>query len=56
LTVWQLIAHVEAERQQREHGGRHRLRESEPHSPDIDAPVTPPLDLQRRVRVSLYRI
>ncbi|MFI0469892.1 hypothetical protein ACH347_37985 [Saccharopolyspora sp. 5N102] len=56
LTVWQLIAHVEAERQQHEHSGRHRLREPEPQSPEVDAPVMPPLDLQRRVLDSLYRI
>ncbi|MDA3648294.1 hypothetical protein LZ318_17830 [Saccharopolyspora indica] len=51
LTVWQLIAHVEEERQQRENQGRHRLRE--PHRPD-DAP--PSLDLQQRALNSLYRI
>ncbi|MEU5845234.1 hypothetical protein [Saccharopolyspora shandongensis] len=58
LTVWQLIAHVEAERQQSEHSGRHRLREPEPEpqSPEVDAPVMPPLDLQQRVLDSLYRI
>ncbi|TDD41179.1 hypothetical protein [Saccharopolyspora elongata] len=57
LTVWQLIAHVEAERQQREHSGRHRLRELELEpQPPVDAPEMPPLDLQQRVLDSLYRI
>ncbi|MCI2421601.1 hypothetical protein MOQ72_29625 [Saccharopolyspora sp. K220] len=32
LTVWQLIAHVEAERQRRERVGRHRRREPAEHS------------------------
>ncbi|MDA3645949.1 hypothetical protein LZ318_15805 [Saccharopolyspora indica] len=45
LTVWQLIAHVEAERKQRERGGRHRLREPESTSDESG----PPLALQQRV-------
>ncbi|RKT84176.1 hypothetical protein SAMN05421805_103101 [Saccharopolyspora antimicrobica] len=45
LTVWQLIAHVEAERRQRERAGRHRLREPESTS---DEPGSP-LELQQRV-------
>ncbi|PKW13016.1 hypothetical protein [Saccharopolyspora spinosa] len=55
LTVWQLIAHVEKERQQWERQGRHQLREPEPCWPDNDAPAIPPLELQRRVLDSLCR-
>ncbi|MGW1681678.1 hypothetical protein [Saccharopolyspora sp. NPDC002376] len=46
LTVWQLVAHVEAERQQRERGGRHRLREPVESISDSSGP---PLELQQRV-------
>ncbi|QIZ34921.1 hypothetical protein [Saccharopolyspora sp. ASAGF58] len=56
LTVWQLIAHVEEERQQREHQGRHRLREPEPPLARQRDPAIPPLELQRRALDSLYRI
>ncbi|WP_190817814.1 hypothetical protein [Saccharopolyspora pogona] len=57
----ELIAHVEAERRQRERGGRHRLREPEPESavPEAstsDGPVMPSLELQRRVLEALRRI
>ncbi|WP_190820555.1 hypothetical protein [Saccharopolyspora pogona] len=44
LTVWQLIAHVEEERQQWERQGRHRLREPEPRWPDNDALAVPLLE------------
>ncbi|QIZ35430.1 hypothetical protein [Saccharopolyspora sp. ASAGF58] len=54
LTVWHLIAHVEAEQRQREQGGRHRLREPTEHS--ISDSQAPPLDLQRRVLEGLRRL
>ncbi|MEU5850414.1 hypothetical protein [Saccharopolyspora shandongensis] len=59
LTVWQLIAHVEAERQRREQGGRHRLREpGDPtrHSISDTRGHAPPLDLQQRVLDALRRL
>lgn len=54
LTVHQLIAHVEAERRQREQTGRHRLRELEPPPSTPDAP--PPLELQHRVLEALRHL
>ncbi|WP_177226863.1 hypothetical protein [Saccharopolyspora shandongensis] len=57
LTVWQLIAHVEAERQQREQGGRHRLREPQPPPPSTsDAEKAPSLEVQRRILDALRRL
>ncbi|MGW3471520.1 hypothetical protein ACWDKQ_24370 [Saccharopolyspora sp. NPDC000995] len=61
LTVWQLKAHVEAERQQRERGGRHRLREpADTHDPlrasTQDAPVQPSPEVQRRILEALHRL
>lgn len=63
LTVWQLIAHVEAERQQREQGGRHRLREpADAHDPpqtstsDTRDPVRPSPEIQRRILEALHRL
>ncbi|KAA5829162.1 hypothetical protein ABT337_25440 [Saccharopolyspora hirsuta] len=64
LTVHQLIAHVEAERRQRQRTGRHRLHEPhpEPH-PEPPPPSTPdtpsappPLELQRRVLDALHHL
>ncbi|MEV0056108.1 hypothetical protein AB0H34_37180 [Saccharopolyspora shandongensis] len=55
LTVWHLIAHVEAERRQRERGGRHRLREPVQRSTS-DAFEPPPQELQRRVLEGLRRL
>lgn len=70
LPVWQLIAHVEAERQ-REATGRHRLREprtgppstqDDPAPPTAEAPTSappitaPPVELQRRVLDALRRL
>ncbi|MER7016038.1 hypothetical protein ABT324_31800 [Saccharopolyspora sp. NPDC000359] len=61
LTVHQLIAHVEAERRQRERTGRHRLREPSteprpepppPSTPDTPG-ATPSLELQREVPAAL---
>ncbi|MDA3644949.1 hypothetical protein LZ318_03795 [Saccharopolyspora indica] len=54
LTVHQLIAHVEAERRQRERTGRHRLREPEPPPSTPDAP--PPLELQHRILKALRHL
>ncbi|MCI2422027.1 hypothetical protein MOQ72_31805 [Saccharopolyspora sp. K220] len=66
LTVWQLIAHVEAERQQRERGGRHRLHESAPDAArettsrlstsDNHASEPPPLEVHRRVLDALHHL
>ncbi|MER6989603.1 hypothetical protein ABT337_23280 [Saccharopolyspora hirsuta] len=53
LTVWQLVAHVEAERRERERVGRHRLREPVESTSD-DA--GPPLELQQRVLDGLRRL
>ncbi|MER5394951.1 hypothetical protein [Saccharopolyspora sp. NPDC002686] len=53
LTVWQLVAHVEAERRQRESGGRHRLRE--PAESTSDCPGLPQ-ELQQRVLDGLRRL
>ncbi|MGW1680417.1 hypothetical protein [Saccharopolyspora sp. NPDC002376] len=57
LSVWQLIAHVEAEQQQ-EPVGRHRLREPrpEPPPPAPSVPAPPPLEPQQRVLESLTRL
>lgn len=52
LTVWQLIAHVEDERRQRERTGRHRLREPRPEPPP--SPEPPTLDVQRRILEALH--
>lgn len=59
LTVWHLIAHVEAEQRQREQGGRHRLRvPTEPPDSPASPPGSPapPLDLQHRVLEGLRRL
>ncbi|MEV0699383.1 hypothetical protein AB0I53_15895 [Saccharopolyspora sp. NPDC050389] len=57
LTVWQLIAHVEAERQQREQGGRHRLREAQPPPPSTsDAEKAPSPEVQRRILEALRHL
>lgn len=53
LTVWQLVAHVEAERRQRERPGRHRLREPVKSTSDG---AGPPLELQQRVLDGLRRL
>ncbi|GAA4611536.1 hypothetical protein [Saccharopolyspora hordei] len=53
VTVWQLVAHVEAERQERERAGRHRLRGPTVSTPDGP---WPPLELQRRVLDGLRRL
>ncbi|MFI0471055.1 hypothetical protein ACH347_43965 [Saccharopolyspora sp. 5N102] len=55
LTVWQLIAHVEAERRQRDQGGRHRLREPQP-PPSTSDDETPSLEVQRRILDALRRL
>ncbi|MER7077698.1 hypothetical protein SAMN05216506_116154 [Saccharopolyspora kobensis] len=52
LTVHQLIAHVEAERRQRERTGRHRLREPHPQPPP-STPDAPPLELHHRAHEAL---
>ncbi|MEV6233741.1 hypothetical protein AB0L88_38365 [Saccharopolyspora shandongensis] len=56
LTVWQLIAHVEAERQQREQGGRHRLREPQRLPPSTSDGETPSLEVQRRILEALRHL
>ncbi|MEV0088567.1 hypothetical protein [Saccharopolyspora sp. NPDC050642] len=56
LTVWQLIAHVEAERRQRDQGGRHRLREPQPPPPSTSDDETPSLEVQRRILDALRRL
>ncbi|MEV0049671.1 hypothetical protein AB0H34_04130 [Saccharopolyspora shandongensis] len=56
LTVWQLIAHVEAERRQRDQGGRHRLREPQPPQPSTSDDETPSLEVQRRILEALQRL
>ncbi|MGW1679833.1 hypothetical protein [Saccharopolyspora sp. NPDC002376] len=53
-TVWQLIAHVEAEQRKREQTGRHRLREPAPPPSTSDGP--PPLELQQRILEPLHRL
>ncbi|MEU5845122.1 hypothetical protein [Saccharopolyspora shandongensis] len=56
LTVWQLIAHVEAERRQRDQGGRHRLREPQPPPSTSDTEEPPSLEVQRRILDALRRL
>ncbi|MEV0082238.1 hypothetical protein [Saccharopolyspora sp. NPDC050642] len=61
LTVWQLIADVEAERQQRSQPGRHRLREPAPDDEDQRSTsdteiVAPPQEIQRRILEALHRL
>ncbi|MEV0704204.1 hypothetical protein AB0I53_40690 [Saccharopolyspora sp. NPDC050389] len=62
LTVWQLIANVEAERQQRAQPGRHHLREPAPDD-ELDQDSTsdtqisaPPQEIQRRILEALHRL
>ncbi|SDX92621.1 hypothetical protein SAMN05216215_1017102 [Saccharopolyspora shandongensis] len=61
LTVWQLIANVEAERQQRSQPGRHRLREpapdDEPQNSTSDTEISaPPQEIQQRILEALHRL
>lgn len=56
LTVWQLVAEVEAEQRQREQTGRHRLREPDPPAPEPPADPGPSLEVQRRILQALQRL
>ncbi|MEU5853202.1 hypothetical protein [Saccharopolyspora shandongensis] len=57
LTVWEVIAYVEAEREQQTQSGRHRLREPPPESTqDNQVPAPPPLELQQRILEALHRL
>ncbi|MEV0700781.1 hypothetical protein AB0I53_23125 [Saccharopolyspora sp. NPDC050389] len=59
LTVWQLIAEAEAERQQRQRGGRHRLRDPEgfrQSTSDTNGSGPPPPEIQRRILEALHRL